>query len=164
MRFHEPWWLARVKAAGRVRGFLTYRQLCDLLPSEIVDPEQIEGIVNELEDFGISVVEETRLEVVQRALRHWDPIGVITDPRAMESASDEYNSYALRILELIESGARALDLALRLAALRVDAMMLGSRQPTGIEENIARLLAVWRDGGYVAAPDFPFARGFSDIR
>ncbi len=45
-------------AKGKEQGFLTYGEVNDHLPSEIVDPEQIEDIVNMINDMGIPVYEK----------------------------------------------------------------------------------------------------------
>jgi RNA polymerase primary sigma factor len=45
-------------ARGKEQGFLTYAEVNDHLPSEIVDPEQIENIVNMINDMGITVYEK----------------------------------------------------------------------------------------------------------
>ncbi|HHM05050.1 MAG TPA: RNA polymerase sigma factor RpoD [Gammaproteobacteria bacterium] len=44
-------------AHGKEQGFLTYREVNDHLPDEIVDPEQIEDIINMINDMGIPVHE-----------------------------------------------------------------------------------------------------------
>ncbi len=43
---------------GKEQGFLTYAQVNDHLPDDIVDPEQIEDIINMINDMGISVFEK----------------------------------------------------------------------------------------------------------
>jgi len=45
-------------AKGKEQGFLTYGEVNDHLPNDIVDPEQIEDIVNMINDMGISVFEK----------------------------------------------------------------------------------------------------------
>src|SRR5690554_230245 len=45
-------------AKGKEQGFLTYAEVNDHLPSDIVDPEQIEDIVNMINDMGITVFEK----------------------------------------------------------------------------------------------------------
>ncbi|HEX7061452.1 MAG TPA: sigma-70 family RNA polymerase sigma factor, partial [Woeseiaceae bacterium] len=45
-------------ARGKEQGFLTYAEVNDHLPSGIVDPEQIEDIVNMINDMGIAVYEK----------------------------------------------------------------------------------------------------------
>ena len=44
-------------AKGKEQGYLTYHEVNDHLPSDIVDPEQIEDIVNMINDMGITVHE-----------------------------------------------------------------------------------------------------------
>ena len=45
-------------ARGKEQGFLTYTEVNDHLPNDIVDPEQIEDIVNMINDMGITVHEK----------------------------------------------------------------------------------------------------------
>ena len=45
-------------ARGKEQGYLTYREVNDHLPDDIVDPEQIEDIVNMINDMGIEVYEK----------------------------------------------------------------------------------------------------------
>jgi RNA polymerase primary sigma factor len=45
-------------ARGKEQGYLTYTEVNDHLPSGIVDPEQIEDIVNMINDMGITVHEK----------------------------------------------------------------------------------------------------------
>lgn len=45
-------------AFGKEQGYLTYTELNDQLPSEIVDEVQIDNIISMIKDMGIKVVEE----------------------------------------------------------------------------------------------------------
>ncbi|MEX2525225.1 MAG: RNA polymerase sigma factor region1.1 domain-containing protein, partial [Gammaproteobacteria bacterium] len=44
-------------AKGKEQGFLTYHEVNEHLPDDIVDPEQIEDIINMINDMGIEVHE-----------------------------------------------------------------------------------------------------------
>ena len=44
-------------AHGKSKGYLTYAEVNDTLPDDIVDPEQIEDIINMINDMGITVHE-----------------------------------------------------------------------------------------------------------
>ena len=44
-------------AKGKAQGYLTYAEVNDHLPSDIVDPEQIEDIISMISDMGIQVNE-----------------------------------------------------------------------------------------------------------
>ncbi|MFQ5661361.1 MAG: RNA polymerase sigma factor RpoD [Gammaproteobacteria bacterium] len=44
-------------AKGKEQGFLTYHEVNDHLPDDIVDPEQVEDIINMINDMGIEVHE-----------------------------------------------------------------------------------------------------------
>ena len=50
--------LKELIARGKEQGYLTYAEVNDHLPNDIVDPEQIEGIVNMIIDMGIAVHEK----------------------------------------------------------------------------------------------------------
>jgi RNA polymerase primary sigma factor len=69
-------------ARGKEQGFLTYAEVNDHLPSEIVDPEQIEDIVNMINDMGIPVYEKPP---ETEALLLSEP--VVADEEAAEEAA-----------------------------------------------------------------------------
>ncbi len=69
-------------ARGKEQGFLTYVEVNDHLPSEIVDPEQIEDIVNMINDMGIPVYEKPP---ESEALLLTEP--VVADDEAAEEAA-----------------------------------------------------------------------------
>jgi len=69
-------------ARGKEQGFLTYVEVNDHLPSEIVDPEQIEDIVNMINDMGIPVYEKAP---ESEALLLREP--VVADEEAAEEAA-----------------------------------------------------------------------------
>ncbi len=50
--------LKQLIAKGKAQGYLTYAEVNDHLPSDIVDPEQIEDIIAMINDMGIQVHEE----------------------------------------------------------------------------------------------------------
>ncbi|NTU50745.1 MAG: RNA polymerase sigma factor RpoD, partial [Desulfobulbaceae bacterium] len=49
--------LKQLIAKGKTQGYLTYAEVNDHLPSDIVDPEQIEDIIGMINDMGIQVYE-----------------------------------------------------------------------------------------------------------
>ncbi|SJM89462.1 RNA polymerase sigma factor RpoD [Crenothrix polyspora] len=49
--------LKQLIAKGKVQGYLTYAEVNDHLPPDIVDPEQIEDIIGMINDMGIQVYE-----------------------------------------------------------------------------------------------------------
>jgi len=51
-----PVWLQHLKALGQQQGYLTYAQVNESLPLAIVDPEEIEEIVEQLKRSGIRIV------------------------------------------------------------------------------------------------------------
>ena len=69
-------------ARGKEQGFLTYAEVNDHLPSEIVDPEQIEDIVQMINDMGIPVYEKAP---DAEALLMREP--VVADEEAAEEAA-----------------------------------------------------------------------------
>jgi len=49
--------LKQLIAKGKMQGYLTYAEVNDHLPSDIVDPEQIEDIIGMMNEMGIQVYE-----------------------------------------------------------------------------------------------------------
>ncbi|MCI0507750.1 MAG: RNA polymerase sigma factor RpoD [Gammaproteobacteria bacterium] len=70
-------------AKGKEQGYLTYREVNDHLPNDIVDPAQIEDIVSMINDMGI-VVHETAPDMDSMVLSDSD---VETDEVAAEEAA-----------------------------------------------------------------------------
>jgi RNA polymerase primary sigma factor len=67
-------------ARGKEQGYLTYAEVNDHLPSEIVDPEQIEDIVNMINDMGIPGLEAVKIALgsypgtYDLLLRHYETV------------------------------------------------------------------------------------------
>src|SRR5579872_2163284 len=125
-------------ARGKEQGYLTYAQVNDHLPSEIVDPEQIEDIVNTINDMGIPVYEkapdtesllasepsapadEEAIEEAAAALAALDAeLGRTTDPvrmymREMGTVELLTREGEIRIAKRIEEGLEAVRRALSL--------------------------------------------------
>ena len=124
-------------ARGKGQGYLTYAQVNDHLPSEIVDPEQIEDIVNTINDMGIPVYEkapdaesllaeptapadEEAIEEAAAALAALDAeLGRTTDPvrmymREMGTVELLTREGGIRIAKRIEEGLDAVRSALAL--------------------------------------------------
>jgi RNA polymerase primary sigma factor len=55
---HQQAQLKELIAKGKMQGFLTYSEVNDHLPSDIVDPEQMEDIIGMINDMGIEVHED----------------------------------------------------------------------------------------------------------
>jgi RNA polymerase primary sigma factor len=52
-------WFQNLKTLGRSQGFLTYAQVNDRMPLAMVDPQEIETIVEQLRGSGIRVVPDS---------------------------------------------------------------------------------------------------------
>ena len=76
--------LKELIARGKEQGYLTYREVNDHLPDDIVDPEQIEDIIGMINDMGI-VVHETAPDVEAMLLQ--DTAAVTDDDAAEEAAA-----------------------------------------------------------------------------
>ncbi len=50
--------LKRLITRGKEQGYLTYREINDLLPEDVFDPEQMENVITMINDMGIEVFEE----------------------------------------------------------------------------------------------------------
>ena len=150
-------------ARGKEQGYLTYAQVNDHLPSEIVDPEQIEDIVNTINDMGIPVYEkapdtesllatepsapadEEAIEEAAAALAALDAeLGRTTDPvrmymREMGTVELLTREGEIRIAKRIEEGLDAVRSALALYPPTYD-FLLRTYEP--VKAGQARLVDV----------------------
>src|SRR5882762_4871751 len=150
-------------ARGKEQGYLTYAQVNDHLPSEIVDPEQIEDIVNTINDMGIPVYEkapdtesllqtepsqpadEEAIEEAAAALAALDAeLGRTTDPvrmymREMGTVELLTREGEIRIAKRIEEGLDAVRSALAMYPPTYD-FLLRAYEP--VQAGQARLVDV----------------------
>ncbi|WP_374090938.1 RNA polymerase sigma factor RpoD [Methylomicrobium lacus] len=70
-------------AKGKIQGFLTYAEINDHLPSDIVDPEQIDDFIGMINDMGIQVYEVAP-----------DEDSLITDAAAVTSDDEDAEEVA----------------------------------------------------------------------
>jgi RNA polymerase primary sigma factor len=78
---------------GKERGFLTYAEINDQLPENIVDPEAIEGIIATFNDMGIAIYE--RAPDAESLL--------LTDSVATVTSDDEVEAAAATALSTVDS-------------------------------------------------------------
>ncbi len=78
---------------GKERGFLTYAEINDQLPENIIDPEAIEGIIATFNDMGIAVYE--RAPDAENVL--------LTDGVATVASDDEVEAAAATALSTVDS-------------------------------------------------------------
>jgi RNA polymerase primary sigma factor len=78
---------------GKERGFLTYAEINDQLPENIIDPEAIEGIIATFNDMGIAVYE--RAPDAEMML--------LTDTVATVTSDDEVEAAAATALSTVDS-------------------------------------------------------------
>ena len=145
-------------ARGKEQGYLTYAQVNDHLPSEIVDPEQIEDIVNTINDMGIPVYEkapdtesllatepsapadEEAIEEAAAALAALDAeLGRTTDPvrmymREMGTVELLTREGEIRIAKRIEEGLDAVRVALAMYPSTYD-FLLKAYEPVKIGQS-----------------------------
>ncbi len=150
-------------ARGKEQGYLTYAQVNDHLPSEIVDPEQIEDIVNTINDMGIPVYEkapdtesllsaepsapadEEAIEEAAAALAALDAeLGRTTDPvrmymREMGTVELLTREGEIRIAKRIEEGLDAVRTALSMYPATYD-FLLRAYEP--VKSGQARLVDI----------------------
>ena len=74
---------------GKERGYLTYAEINDHLPDDMLDAEQIENIISVMNDMGISVHEEAP---DAETLLLSEVTTVITDEDALEEAHERINT------------------------------------------------------------------------
>ena len=59
MSEEELAWLQHLNALGQSQGYLTYAQVNESLPVVMVDPLEIEGVVERLKRSGIRIVPDS---------------------------------------------------------------------------------------------------------
>jgi len=84
--------LKALVAKGKEQGYLTYAEVNDSLPKEIVDPEQIEDIVSMINDMGIKVHEVAP-----------DPDSVILSDGGNTTDEDATEEAAARLASTVEA-------------------------------------------------------------
>jgi RNA polymerase primary sigma factor len=52
---------------GKDRGYLTYEEMNDRLPDEIVSPDRLDRILTALDEFGVDLIDETDVPLRERA-------------------------------------------------------------------------------------------------
>ena len=77
--------LKKLIARGKEKGFLTYAEVNDHLPDDIVDPEQIEDIIAMINDMGIEVHEF--VPDAETLLLNENPVNADDDVVAEEAAA-----------------------------------------------------------------------------
>ncbi len=81
-------------ARGKEQGYLTYAEVNDHLPSGIVDPEQIEEIVNMINDMGIAVHEKApdvdSITLSETAVSNDDEDAAVEAEAALASVDAEF--------------------------------------------------------------------------
>ena len=78
---------------GKDRGFLTYAEINDQLPENIIDPEAIEGIIATFNDMGIAVYERAPDADMM----------LLTDTVATATSDDEVEAAAATALSTVDS-------------------------------------------------------------
>lgn len=95
-----------------------------------------------------------KLETVKRALRYWDPIGVIDLTDDDEMLFNEYDTYAAPLLLRLEGGDTVDEICYHLAIIRVKYMGLGSLIVNDCEMLISDQLVSWRESKFREQPVF----------
>lgn len=155
--------LKQLIAKGKMQGYLTYAEVNDHLPSDIIDPEQVDDIISMINDMGIQVHEvapdadsliasdsavtsdddEAAAEVA--ALASVDSeFGRTTDPvrmymREMGTVELLTRDQELRIAKTIENGQQQIIKSLARSALVVESFLKAFENVSSDEESGVRL-------------------------
>ncbi|WP_297745460.1 RNA polymerase sigma factor RpoD [Nitrosomonas sp.] len=81
--------LKKLIVQGKERGYLTYAEINDHLPDDMLDAEQIEGVISMINDMGISVHDEAP---DAEALLMSDTATAVTDEDVVEEAEAALSS------------------------------------------------------------------------
>ena len=160
-------------AKGKEQGFLTYAEVNDHLPDDIVDPEQIEDIISMINDMGITVHEvapdsdelllndsavtspddEEAAEEAAAALAAVDAeFGRTTDPvrmymREMGTVELLTREGEIKLAKRIEEGLDQVVTALAAYPESARFLLKGFERVENEEQRLADLVANFRDGG-----------------
>src|SRR5215831_16330640 len=150
---------------GKERGFLTYAEINDHLPDDMVDAEQIESIISTFNDMGIQVYDEApdadalliaenapagvpdedAEEEAEAALSTVDPeFGRTTDPvrmymREMGSVELLTREGEIEIAKRIEDGLKHMIQAISACPTTIDELVDGLIDPNAKDEPIQEL-------------------------
>ncbi|SMG66692.1 RNA polymerase sigma-70 subunit RpoD, partial [methanotrophic bacterial endosymbiont of Bathymodiolus sp.] len=171
--------LKQLIAKGKAQGYLTYSEVNDHLPSEIVDPEQIEDIIGMINGLGIKVHEsapeddedlseevasdddDDDAEEVAALASVDSEFGRTTDPvrmymREMGSVGLLTRPEELKIARRIEEGQRQIIRAISRSRLVVETLFADFA--TIGEENGLRLTDILSDFIDLNEPDYDDSR------
>jgi len=81
----------RLIARGKEKGYLTYEEVNDSLPGEMVAPDQIEGLMTRFDELGISVIDSTEEEGRINSLKKGAP-GLVGGAEAPEAEEESFAS------------------------------------------------------------------------
>ena len=136
-------------ARGKLQGYLTYVEVNDHLPSEIVDPEQVEDIISMINDMGIEVLEEPpeNAEILPEVVVTGDEEEAAEVAAALVSVDSEYGRTTdpvrmyMREMGTVELLTREdeLEIAMRIEEGQNQVAEALSRFPAIIEHFIASL-------------------------
>ncbi|HHJ20851.1 MAG TPA: RNA polymerase sigma factor RpoD, partial [Gammaproteobacteria bacterium] len=173
---------SRLKALvsrGKEQGYLTYAEVNDHLPDSIVDPEQVESIINMINDMGIKVLEkapdqdsfglsddnvdsdEDAAEEVAAQLASVDSeFGRTTDPvrmymREMGTVELLTREGEIVIAKRIEEGLRQVNRALIRYPQTIDSLLLHWERVANEEVRLADLLVAFIAPDAEIAPPAP---------
>ncbi len=86
---------------GKQRGFLTYEELNNLLPEDTVAPEMIDKIIVQLDELGVELVDEARVEE-RETLQEQDEEALLDDfeDEPVDSIDDPVRMYLTQMGEI----------------------------------------------------------------
>ncbi len=134
--------LKELIAKGKEQGYLTYHEINDHLPGEVVGPEQIEEIISMINDMGITVHETAP-----------DPDSLLMSDNAVTD-SDEAAEEAAAALALVENDFGRTTDPVRMYMREMGTVDLLTREgeiviAKRIEEGITQVLAAISDTPYI---------------
>ncbi|MBI2993161.1 MAG: RNA polymerase sigma factor RpoD [Gammaproteobacteria bacterium] len=154
-------------AKGKEQGFLTYHEVNEHLPDEIVDPEQIEDIINMITELGIEVhesppnfdlllneeepVEDEATAAANAALASVEnEFGRTTDPvrmymREMGTVDLLTREGEIKIAKRIEEGINQMLAALSLHPGTIDSLLLACQKVQSEELKLSDIIIGFSD-------------------
>ena len=114
--------IAALMERGKTQGYLTYEEMNDSLPDDIVNPERLDRILMHLDELGVDLIDETEVSARERA-QHARP----SDEEAAWEATDEATRRAAVVMPTDAETQKRIDDPVRMYLTQMGEIPLLSR-------------------------------------
>jgi len=120
----------RVKAIldlGTSRGYLTYEELNEKLPDEVVSPDKLDSLLMMIDEMGIRLIDESDIGEYVKQPRKREPKSVKEEPEVVEDVDGEEIDLNLEA-ELAEASTKRIDDPVRMYLTQMGEIPLLTRE------------------------------------